>query len=367
MLKTPLYESHVALGAKMVPFGDWMMPVSYGKVLEEHHQVRNEVGIFDVSHMGEIFVRGPQALAFLQYVTTNDVSLLQVGQSQYSMFCNENGGIVDDLLCYKLGPDHYLLCVNAGNINKDYEHLLAHAKAFSQLTIDNQSSQWAQIAIQGPKSLDVLQKLFPDYFEPIKDLLYNHIMELPLKELSFDKKALLARTGYTGEKGYELYLPASCAVQVWQKLIDQGVMPIGLGARDTLRLEACYPLHGSDISDSISPLEAGLGFAVKLQKPDFLGQSALCKQKEQGIKRKLCAFILEDQGVPRSHMPVLKSERPVGEVTSGSVLPSLGKSGGLCLVETSLKPGDDIFIDIRGKLKLAKIASKPLYQAKTKD
>lgn len=361
--RTDLYLNHKELKAKIVAFGGWQMPVSYTSVMEEHHSVRTRVGVFDVSHMGEIFVFGQQALDFLQYLTINDVSKLKVGGGQYSAMCNESGGVVDDLICYRVSSDKYLLCVNASNIDKDFEWIIANKKGFS-VQIENQSSLWSQLAIQGPDSPKALADILsPEYKHLSDDLLYTNIATIYMN----GRECYVARTGYTGEKGFEIYLPNSLVKDVWQKLINNGVAPIGLGARDTLRLEACYLLYGNEMDDTVSPLEAGIGWAVKLDKEKFIGRDSLVKQKELGLKRSLHAFKMIDQGIPRHGMNIFKDGQIIGTVTSGSVLPTITGAGGMCLIKNPIEMGNVVDIDIRGKLKRAEICKKPLYIAKVKN
>lgn len=364
-LKTPLFEEHVALKAKMVPFGGWNMPVSYEGVLAEHKTVREACGLFDVSHMGEVRVTGPDTVKFLQWLTINDITKLQDGHGQYSAILNDSGGMIDDLIIYRLGKEEFFICVNASNTEKDFDWIHSQSKKFN-VKVVNESSQWSQIAIQGPTSLKTLQYITGSASEQVKNLPYTHIMQTTI----FGEKSLIARTGYTGEWGYEIYVPNKIARKTWMALLEHGpetgVKPIGLGARDTLRLEACYLLYGNDMNDSVSPLEAGISWATKLDKGDFIGRAALVKQKEAGLKRKMVAFKMVEDGIPRHGMPVQASNGRKGEVTSGSVLPTLGGAGGMALVDASLAEGDEFEIDVRGKMKKAKICKRPLYAAKVK-
>ncbi len=365
-LKTPLYAAHVAQKAKMIPFGGWVMPVSYEGVLAEHKTVREACGIFDVSHMGEVRVKGTDAQKFLQWITINDISRLKTGGGQYSAILNARGGMIDDLIIYKLADDEFFICVNASNREKDFSWIEEKSKNFN-VAVSNESDQWAQIAIQGPKSTDVLLSLLSSAdAEAMRQLPYTNIMTTNL----YGKSALLARTGYTGEHGYEVYLPTSVAEQTWMALLEQsakyGVRPIGLGARDTLRLEACYLLYGNDMNDEVTPLEAGISWATKMDKGDFIGREVLVAQKAAGLKRQMVAFKMIEDGIPRHGMKVLAGDTAAGEVTSGSVLPTVGGAGGMALVSTSLKEGDEFFIDIRGIKKRAKIVKRPIYAARTK-
>jgi aminomethyltransferase len=366
---TVLLAQHQKLGGKIVPFGGWQMPVSYAGVLEEHSTVREKVGLFDVSHMGEVFVSGSNALSFLQFLTINDVSKLEVGGGQYSAMCNHEGGMVDDLILYRIGANDYLLCVNASNTDKDFQWISAAAKDWREVKIENRSGEWSQLALQGPNSLQALEQILdPADRKAVKELAYTRIHQTKL----FDQKCFIARTGYTGEKGFEIYVPNGIAEKLWLRLLatekETGIKPIGLGARDTLRLEACYLLYGNDMNDEVSPLEAGIGWATKLDAKDFIGKSHLVKQKKEGVKRKIFAFKFEDKAIPRHGMKVYKNGQEIGEVTSGSVLPTVGGAGGMALLLSSkVAEGDDVEVDVRGKRKLARIVKRPLYSARIKD
>lgn len=364
--KTPLYSMHVQAGAKMVPFGGWLMPVSYSSVLAEHKAVRQACGIFDVSHMGEIRVTGKDAERFLQWMTINDISRLNAGTGQYSAILNTSGGMIDDLIVYKISDFDFFICVNASNRKKDFEWFHEKSHNFA-VTVSDESDQWAQIAVQGPNSLAaVLSLLDADEALALKELGYTHIMASRLG----GGGALIARTGYTGEFGFEIYLPVTSAASVWTALYElagkHGVVPVGLGARDTLRLEACYLLYGNDMNDGVSPLEAGISWATKIDKGDFIGRSALISQKSGGVKRRMIAFTMSEEGIPRHGMPIFAKGQRVGEVTSGSVLPTVGGAGGMALVDSSLNEGASISVEIRGHQKLAKIVRRPLYAARTK-
>lgn len=365
LLKTPLNMNHISLGAKMVDFGGWEMPLSYTSVIEEHKTVRESCGLFDVSHMGEILVTGKDAEEFLNYLTINDVSQLKSGFGQYTALLNHNGGILDDLILYRLTDQKYLLCINASNSKKIYEWICEN-NTTEEIECQNQSPAFAQFAIQGPNSFEALSNIISeDIHRFAAELAYTQIVELPFGE----RAAYLARTGYTGEKGYELYLPSEIASSVWDQMLtgNVAVSPIGLGARDTLRLEACYLLYGNDINEKTTPLEAGIAWATKLDKKNFIGKDSLLADKKAGINRKLVAFKLEDKGVARSGMDVYIEGDRVGIVTSGSVLPTLGGSGGLAMIEISRSDIDTgLEIDIRGKMKSARIVKKPMYTAKTR-
>ncbi len=365
--KTPLFDQHVQLKAKIVDFNGWKMPLSYEGVLAEHKTVRHEVGVFDVSHMGEILVSGPQAEVFLQAITINNVSNLKTGQGQYSALCNEQGGMLDDLIVYRLSTDEFFLCVNAGNTEKDFKWLVKHANRFTNLQVTDVSTSWAQLAIQGPASLEAIQAILsPKERGHVSNLAYMGLLALE----SLGGNALLARTGYTGERGFELYLSPSIAARTWSTLLELNqkinIKPVGLGARDTLRLEACYPLYGNEMDESVSPLEIGIEWAVKFLNRDFIGKDALVRQKEHGLKRSLLAFKLVEPGIARHDMAVWHNDKKIGHVTSGSVLPSVGGSGGLALISTDELETQEILIDIRGSKKRAQIVSKPLYPARIK-
>lgn len=366
--KTPLYAIHKALKAKMVSFGGWLMPVSYTSVLAEHKTVREQCGIFDVSHMGEILVRGSGAEALLQRLTINNVASLADGHGQYSAFLNEQGGMIDDLILYRLKQDEYLVCVNASNTEKDFAWVKQHADKAPNVVAENQSGQWSQLAIQGPTSKAAVQALLTsDDKRTLDTLAYTQIMPVKLH----GQLAYAARTGYTGEWGYELYLPPNVAAATWNALMATqpatGLQPIGLGARDTLRLEACYLLYGNDMDESVSPLEAGIAWAVRMDCGDFIGKEALLRQKEGGLTRGIFAFHMEGDGIPRHDMPVFKGDKNIGKVTSGSVLPTVGGAGGMALLDLkSMAIGEVIEIDIRGKRKPARVVKKPLYKAKVK-
>lgn len=369
--KTPMYENHLAHSAKMVDFSGWSMPVFYKKIVEEHEHVRNHVGLFDVSHMGEVFVRGKGAKNFLQRALINDLDLLSPGKGQYTALLNEEGGMIDDLLVYQLEEEVYLLCVNASNTDKDFAWLQKLAEGVEDLSLENASEDFAQMAIQGPRSAECLEP-FSSYksSKKLTDLEYGEIATLQHED---GQSFYVARTGYTGEKGYEVYMPKSLGSLFWKKVLMTeeltGIKPIGLGARDTLRLEACYPLYGQEMDESVSPLEIGIAWATRLNKAiPFVGHKAVSEQKEKGLERRLYAFNMLDSGIARSHMKVFQGGREIGAVTSGSVLPSLGERGGLALLKISLlDKNEPIEIDVRGKLKKAKITKKPMYQAKIKD
>ncbi len=355
----PLNDLHTKLGAKMVPFAGFNMPVRYSSDIEEHMAVRNGVGVFDVSHMGEFTVKGPDALDLIQRVTSNDASKLTDGQAQYSCLPNETGGIVDDLLVYKIKNNAYLLVVNAGNIEKDWNWINKYNTKGVEL--ENISDNICLFAVQGPKAVAVLQTLTKARLESIK---YYHFT---IDEFAGAPDVVISNTGYTGAGGFEIYVNKKYAETVWTAIFeagkDSGIKPIGLGARDTLRLEMGFCLYGNDIDDTTSPLEAGLGWITKFTK-DFTNSENLKKQKEEGIKKKLVGFKMIDKGIPR-HDYSIKDEagNNIGKVTSGTMSPVLSQGVGLgyVMVEHS-NPGSEIFIDIRGKLIKAQVNKLPLIK-----
>jgi len=353
----PLNDLHVKLGGKMVPFAGFNMPVRYSSDLEEHMTVRNGVGVFDVSHMGEFTVKGPQALDLIQRVTSNDASKLIDGQAQYSCLPNETGGIVDDLIVYKIKDNDYLLVVNAGNIDKDWNWISKFNTKGAELK--NISADICLFAVQGPKAAGVLQKLTKTDLSAIK---YYHFA---LGEFAGVPDVVISNTGYTGAGGFEIYVNKQYAEKVWNAIFEAGkdveIKPIGLGARDTLRLEMGFCLYGNDIDDNTSPLEAGLGWITKFTK-DFTNSAALKKQKEEGVKRKLVGFKMIDKGIPR-HDYVIKDAagNGIGKVTSGTISPVQGYGVGLGYVTTeNATPGTEIFIDVRGKGLKAQVSKLPL-------
>lgn len=361
---TPLFEIHRKLGARMVPFAGWNMPIQYKGVMDEHRAVRNGVGIFDVSHMGEIDVRGPGALDFLQHLVTNDIGTMTDGGILYNLMCYENGGVVDDLLVHRFAVDHYFMCVNAANTDKDFEWVQKQAKGFT-VQVENTSAQTAQLAIQGKDAEAVLKPLVD---VAVEDIDYYTFVQGKVDGVD----SVISRTGYTGEDGFEVYLPADRAVQVYEAILEAGraydIQPVGLGARDTLRIEMGYPLYGQEIDAEHCPLEARLGFAIKLNKTaDFIGKEALKKQKEAGLPRKLAAIRLKERGVPRSHYRILHGGRVVGEVTSGTFSPSLNTGVALCYVPTELaRAGNEVQVEIRGQEVPAEIIPLPMVPSHVK-
>ena len=358
--QTPLNALHRRLEAKMVPFGGWDMPVQYSGILDEHKAVRGAAGLFDVSHMGEIEFRGPSALEAVQRLTSNDASRLQVGQVQYSALTTEAGTFVDDLTVYKVADDRYMATVNASNIDKDFAWMRDRTKGNVQ--VRNLSDETALIAIQGPKAVEILQKLTPLNLPAIK-----YYWFAPGKVLGQD--AVCSRTGYTGEDGFEVYLKSQHAPGLWNALLEAGkplgLLPCGLGARDTLRLEAKMALYGNDIDDKHTVLEADLGWIVKLEKGDFTGKSALAAQKAQGVKRKLVGFEMTGRGIARSHYKIVKGGKEIGEVTSGAPAPWLNKNIGLGYVAAEHSAvGTEFEVLIRDNRVPARVVPTPFYKRK---
>jgi aminomethyltransferase len=355
---TPLNAVHRRLGAKMVDFGGWDMPVQYSGILDEHHAVRKNVGLFDVSHMGEIEIHGPDAFALTDSVTTNAVANLKIGQAQYSGLLYEHGGFVDDILVHKVADDHYFLCVNASNQEKDYAHIAAQNR--HRAKVEFASPRYAQLAIQGPQGLATLQKLTKTNLATIE---YYHFVDGAVS----GAPARIARTGYTGEDGFEIYIAPEQAERIWSEILgagmEFGIKPCGLGARNTLRLEAKMALYGHEIHASITPYEADLGWIVKMSKGDFTGKAALAKQKEKGVTRKLVGFEMTGRGIGRDGYEVYQDGAAAGWVTSGGPSPTLNKNIGLCYLPVQqAKPGARIEIMIRNQPVEALTASTPFYK-----
>ncbi|SDM16451.1 glycine cleavage system aminomethyltransferase GcvT [Bacillus sp. OK048] len=358
--RTPLYEVYKEYGGKTVDFGGWELPVQFSSIKEEHEAVRTRAGLFDVSHMGEVIVTGPDSLNYLQKMLTNDISKIKNGGAQYNAMCYENGGTIDDLLVYKIEDNHYLLVVNASNIEKDLSWLENHLDG--EVSIENLSEKMALLALQGPLAEKVLQKLAGSDLSKIGVFKFQQEVEIN------GKNALVSRTGYTGEDGFEIYCDSSDAVELWKAILsagkEEGVVPCGLGSRDTLRFEATLALYGQELSPDISPLEAGIGFAVKLNKEaDFIGKEALKQQKEQGTARKSVGIEMIDRGIPRHGYPVYKGEELIGEVTTGTQSPSLKKNIGLALIKSEhTELESELEVEIRGKRLKAKIILTPFYK-----
>jgi aminomethyltransferase len=363
--QTPLHDAHVELGARMMPFAGFAMPVQYAGIVDEHMAVRRAAGLFDVSHMGEIRVIGSNALRLVQRFITNDASKLYDGRALYTTMCYPDGGIVDDLLVYRLAQDHFMLVVNASNTEKDLAWILDNTIAGSR--IDDVSAQTALLAIQGPRAIEIVGRLTD---LPVADLKYYHFLAAPEGRFLGCRRAILSRTGYTGEPGLEIYVEAERARSVWDALLDAGsglgLSPAGLGARDTLRLEAGFPLYGNDITHETNPLEANLGWVVKLEKDDFIGKDALLQIHDRGLRRRLVGFVVEDRGIPRHGYPLLDSTNSeIGVVTSGSLSPVLGRGVGLGYVENLpefTEPGSRLGIGVRGKRIDAVVARPPFHK-----
>jgi aminomethyltransferase len=360
LLRTPLFETYKEHGGKVIDFGGWELPVQFSSIKEEHEAVRTKAGLFDVSHMGEFDVRGPNALSFLQHTMTNDVSKLQNGQAQYTAMCYEDGGTVDDLLIYKRNDNDYLLVVNASNIEKDFEWLKRHKTEGMELI--NVSQEYAQLAIQGPQAEMILQKLTDT------DLSQIGFFRFQEDVLLAGVSALVSRTGYTGEDGFEIYLQAADAKKLWNAILEagseDGLLPAGLGARDTLRFEAKLALYGQELTKDITPIEAGIGFAVKTDKEeDFIGKDVLAEQKKNGAPRKIVGIEMIDKGIPRSHYEVFNGDQKIGEVTTGTQSPTLKKNLGLVLIDKEFSEmGTEVEVQVRQKRLKAKVVPSPFYK-----
>ncbi len=358
--RTPLYESYIQQGVKTVDFGGWELPVQFSSMKEEHKAVRTKAGLFDVSHMGEVEVSGKNALPFLQRLMTNDVSKIRDGQAQYTAMCNERGGTIDDLLIYRQASDHFFLVLNAANTVKDINWMKEHLIA--DVTVTDVSNEIALLAIQGPSAQDIVQRL----------------TDLDLTSLRFFRfadgvnvagvRVLISRTGYTGEDGFELYCKSRDVQVLWKALLEEGqedgLLPCGLGVRDLLRFEAGLPLYGQELTEEISPLEAGIGFAVKLdKKEDFIGKASLAKQKEEGVTRKIVGLEMIDKGIPRTDYPVFSMEKQVGIMTSGTHSLTLKKNVGFALLEHEYSElGTVVDVQIRKKRLKAKVVATPFYR-----
>jgi aminomethyltransferase len=356
-LRTPLYDTHRKAGARLVEFAGWEMPVQYAGVLAEHEAVRNRVGLFDVSHMGEVVFRGPRALEALNRLFTNDLTRVVDGQAQYGCLCREDGGIVDDVVVYRRAVDDLLVCVNAANRKKDHDWLAAGGASGAE--VRDESDEWAQLALQGPLAAQLLQRLTNANLSALRSYRFarGEVVGIP---------CLVARTGYTGEDGFEIFCPPGEAARIWDELMEAGrhekIAPCGLGARDSLRLEMAYRLYGSDMDERNTPLEAGLGWVVKLGKAEFVGRDAILGQKEHGVARKLVGFVLTDPGIARHGYPVLQGGNRVGEVTSGTRSPTLGSSIGLAYVPPALAAeGSTFTVEIRGRPTAARAVKTPFY------
>lgn len=359
-MKTPLYAQHEAQKARIVDFAGWEMPIQYTGIIAEHNATRTHAGLFDVSHMGEIAVNGPGAGAFINALVANNISKAKPGRAVYSPLCMESGGTVDDLLVYVLGEDRYLLVVNAANTDKDFEWIREHTPA--GVTVENVSHQYAQIAIQGPRALEILQRFTDTDLDAIRYYRFvQDVSDIP------GGPGLISRTGYTGEDGFEVYLPWGNAPVLWEALLEAGaplgLAPVGLGARDTLRLEASMPLYGHELSADITPLQAGLDRFVKFDKGDFIGRGALLTQSESGDYTRLIGLTLTDRGIPRAGYPVLTGDTVIGEITSGGQAPYLEKAVALALVPRQYtEPGAELAVGIRGRNIPAAVTALPFYK-----
>jgi len=356
---TPLYSEHVRRKAKLIPFGGWLMPVQYSGIVDEHLAVRKNVGVFDISHMGQLTVSGSGARVWLDTMLTNNIGKLEIGTGQYTFLVNERGGIIDDLITYRMGDQKFLLVVNASRTNEDLAWLMKHLS--DGVDLNNRSVEFGGVAIQGPRVVDLFHALLGDNVNlPAR----NQIADLEWEGMPL----AVARTGYTGEDGVEVFLRATDLVRFWNSVLEQGkefgIKPCGLGARDTLRLEMCYPLNGSDLSPERNPIEAGLGFFVDLTKPEFIGRDALLKVQTNGPEQRLAAFRMDGKGPPpRPHYSVFNNTERIGEVTSGTVSPSLNCGIGMAYINRShLKIGGKIHIEIRGQKFPATVEKKPLYK-----
>ena len=358
MKRTPLFSAHRRAGAKMVEFAGWEMPVQYHGVIDEHRAVRQGAGLFDVSHMGEIEVRGENALELCQRLTANDISRMRLGQAQYNLLLNERGGVIDDVIFYRLERDSFFICVNASNSDKDFAWLRAQAAGAAE--VENVSDKYAQLALQGPRAAKILQSLTGVSLAEVKSFSFAFADVASVR-------CLAARTGYTGEDGFELYCAAESAPRLWTALLDagaaDGLVPAGLGARDTLRLEKSYPLYGHELDDTTTPLEAGLEWVTKFSKPDFIGRDVLLKQKERGVERKLVGLEMLEPGIARGGYPLFKNSINIGRVTSGTRSPSLGKAIALGYVGAEhAGVGEVVDVEIRTRKVPAKIVSLPFYR-----
>lgn len=358
--KTPLYENHLYLKARMLDFAGWEMPIQYSGVIEEHNTVRKAAGIFDVSHMGQIEITGPDATQFTQYITTNDVLSLTDGKAMYSLLLNERGTVIDDIIIYQFNPQRFIYVVNASNIDKDLNWIKSHKKG--NVKISNLSDNFALIALQGPASENILQKLTA---ADLSKLASFHFIESNVADA---QNCVIARTGYTGEDGFEIFCKPQDAPQIWNSIMANGasfnLKPVGLGARDTLRTEMKYSLYGHEITEDTNPFEAGLSWVVKMDKAgEFIGKKALLDAQKAGIDRRLVGFKMIEKAIPRSGYKIMSKGKEVGFVTSGTLSPSLGEPIGIGFVPIELaKIGSTFLVDIRGKLREAKVVKTPFYK-----
>ena len=357
--KTPLYEEHVRLGGKIVPFAGWLLPVQYSGVIAEHMAVREKCGLFDVSHMGELLLKGPAAKENLNHLLTNDYTEMEIGQARYSPMCNENGGCVDDLIVYKKAEDDYFIVVNAANKDKDYQWMKDHLLPGAELT--DASDDFAQIALQGPKAEEILKKLAQEEDIPVG--YYTAKFDRSVQGIS----CIVSRTGYTGEDGFEIYLAPADAPAMWNLLLDagkeEGLIPCGLGARDTLRLEAAMPLYGHEMNDEISPRETGLGIFVKMKKEDFIGKQALVERGKPTVKR--VGLKVTGRGILREHMPVELDGKEIGHTTSGTFCPYLNQPVAMAILpKENAEIGTALQVDVRGRKVPVEVIALPFYKRK---
>lgn len=362
--RTPIYPEYEKLGAKTVDFGGWDLPVQFAGIKHEHEITRTKAGLFDVSHMGEIIIKGEKSEQFLQEVVTNDVSKLQVNRAQYTFMCYEDGGTIDDFLTYRLSENEYLLVVNAANIEKDFDWLNEHNTYGDAVQVENASDAYAVLALQGPKAETILQKVVETDLSEIKMFRFLDQVNIP----KIDAQALISRTGYTGEDGFEMYIDANKGASLWNLLLEvgkeEGIEPVGLGARDTLRFEVGLPLYGQELTKDITPLEAGLSFAVKVNKGvDFIGSEVLKEQAENGPDRKLVGIEMIDKGIPRTDYEVFVNDEKVGFVTSGTQSPTLGKNVGNVIIDKKYAEiGTEVVVQVRKRQLKAKVVPTPFYK-----
>lgn len=359
LLKTPLYDIYDKYGARVVDFAGWALPVQFSGIVEEHNTVRTKAGLFDVSHMGEILVFGSEATNFLDYLLANEIASLKEGKIRYAHMCNHDGGVVDDILVYRFDTQEYMLVVNASNIQKDLKWIKSHAP--EEVSVEDVSEVTAQLAIQGPMAENILKRLTS--FETSSMIYYSFERNVVIAE----HRCILSRTGYTGEDGFEIYCSPSSAVDLWEALMeagkDFGICAAGLGARDTLRFEACMPLYGHELAEDISPLESGLDRYVRLNKQEFIGRNALARQAAEGLKKRLIGLEMVDRGIPRNGYKVLCGDRETGYVTTGSYCPTLQKNMAMAMVEAAHSEiGDEFYIEIRDKAVKARAAEIPFYR-----
>jgi aminomethyltransferase len=363
--ETPLHEIHMKYQGRMVDFGGWNLPIQYSGIINEHDAVRNRAGIFDVSHMGEFTIAGEQSLALLQELLTNDVSLVADNQVQYSPMCNDHGGIIDDLMVYRYNQEKYMLVVNAANTEKDFQRVQEVASGYPGVKITDISDQTALIALQGPLAAQIIATETETDLPSLKPFRFVTDMFL------CGEKVMVSRTGYTGEDGYEIYCSAESTLFIWEMLMQRGknlgLLPAGLGARDTLRFEACLPLYGNELDEDTNPLEAGLHRFVKLNKPDFRGKDSIVKANDAGLKKTLVGLEMIGRGVPRHGYAVVHEDTPIGHITTGSYAPTLDKNLGLAYVSPGFAaPGTQVFVDIRGRKIEAQVVPIPFYSRRRK-